>query len=289
MALPAAFSAVCTGARPAAAIDAYIPAGTGRDEDAMAAHQSPNTTPVTAVLFEPYGTLLDIETDERDWHVFLNLSRFLEYRGVSLTADELRWLWFEQLAKQVADGPGPYREVDVRAAWRVLLAQNQRRCELTAGIDTDVFLTDVVRLYRALTRRSLKVMDGVRPLLEALSSRLRLGILSDSQPDYVIPELHIAGIASYFETVTISGERGYRKPDPRLFHDALDALHTEPEHTLFIGVDTARDMAGARGAGIRSVLVLTPYGSKDLALGEPDEVIDRTDDLAGLIERLAGR
>ncbi len=56
---------------------------------------------ITAVLFEPYGTLLEIETDERDWYAYLNLARFLEYRGVSLTADALRWLWFETLARQV--------------------------------------------------------------------------------------------------------------------------------------------------------------------------------------------
>lgn len=240
-------------------------------------------TPVAAVLFEPYGTLLEIETDERDWYAYLNLSRFLEYRGVRYSADELRWLWFEKISAQLAAGAGSFPEVDVRAVWRELIESRADGCTPATGKEHQTFLTDVVLLHRALTRRTLRLMEGVRSVLDALQRQVKLGIVTDSQPDYIWPELRTTGIRPYFAAVEVSGARGYRKPDTRLFASAVAMLGVAPEHTVFVGVDTGRDIAGARAAGLRTALVLTPYGSKDIALGEPDHVLDRTADLRTLL------
>jgi len=242
------------------------------------------TETITAVLFEPYGTLLEIETDERDWYAYLNLARFLEYRGVSLTADALRWLWFETLARQVRESSERYPEVDARAAWRAILSSNRDPCRSHAELDSTTFLADVMTLHRALTRRTLRLMEGVRPLLDALHRRLRLGVVTDAQPEYILPELEITGIRHRFDAIVISGGHGYRKPDPRLFQEALTALGVPAHQAVFVGVDTGRDIAGARAAGMHTALVLTPYGSKDIALGEPDLVLDRTADLATILD-----
>ncbi len=244
--------------------------------------------PVRAVLFEPYGTLIDIETDERDWHVYLYLSRYLEYRGVSLTADELRWLWFEKMAQQVTSGAEAYPEVDARAAWSALLEANVDRCRYPLDLAGSTFVPDLVVLHRSLTRRSLRLMEGARALVERLSARVRLGAITDSQPDYIRAELAITGLAPHFSGMTVSGEHGFCKPDRRLFERALADLRVSPAEAVFVGVDTGKDIAGARAAGLRTVLVLTPYGSKDIALGEPDLIADSTADVAEVIAPLLG-
>jgi len=244
---------------------------------------------VAAVLFEPYGALLEIETDERDWYAYLNLARFLEYRGVSLTADALRWLWFETLARQVGESTERYPEVDARAAWREIVSTHRDPCRDQPDLDFGTFLADVTMLHRALTRRTLRLMEGVRPLLEGLHGRLRLGVVTDAQPDYILPELELTGIRRLFDVLVISRAHGYRKPDTRLFQEALAAAGVPPHQALFVGVDTGRDIAGARAAGMHTALVLTPYGSKDIALAEPDVVLDRTADLAGLLDTMPDR
>ena len=43
-----------------------------------------------AVLFDMYGTLVDIKTDENRDDVFDSLGRFLEYRRVFISGQELR-------------------------------------------------------------------------------------------------------------------------------------------------------------------------------------------------------
>lgn len=201
-----------------------------------------------------------------------------------LSADELRWLWFETLARQTAHGAGPNAEVSASEAWREILGEHGDPCRLRSDLDGPTFLADVVTMHRALTRRTLRTIDGARRVLEALAPRVQLGVITDSQAEYILPELSTTGLRSFFKSITISGDFRQRKPAQGLFEVALNSLGVQPEQALFVGVDTARDIAGAASAGIRSVLVLTPYGSKDIALGEPDDVIDSIADLLALVE-----
>src|SRR5438876_561774 len=48
---------------------------------------------------------------------------------------------------------------------------------------------------------------------------------------------------------------GIEKPDPRIFHLALDRLGVRPEEALFAGDIYAIDMVGARAAGIEGKLM----------------------------------
>ena len=172
---------------------------------------------------------------------------------MQLSSDELRWLWFEKLARQLAGSAEPYPENDARAVWRQLLEENNDPCRYKLNLDEGSFLSDITSLHRALSRRAFRLMDGARPLLEVLRSHVKLGIVTDGQPDYILTELQIA-----------ASPEGYGWGQPL----------------------TDRDIAGARAAGMRSVLMLSHYGSKDIALGEPDFVVDRAADIAGLIEPL---
>jgi len=46
-------------------------------------------------------------------------------------------------------------------------------------------------------------------------------VVSDAQSAYALPELRAVALADYFAATIISGDYGYRKPDPRLFQAAL--------------------------------------------------------------------
>ena len=52
---------------------------------------------------------------------------------------------------------------------------------------------------------------------------------------------------------------GVSKPEPAIFHLALDALGVAPEHALHVGDTPAADVDGAWAAGVTPVLV-DPYG-----------------------------
>ena len=53
----------------------------------------------------------------------------------------------------------------------------------------------------------------------------------------------------------ISSQVGYAKPDAGIFQAALTRHKLSPEETLFVGDTPDADVAGAKGAGIKGVLL----------------------------------
>jgi FMN phosphatase YigB (HAD superfamily) len=90
------------------------------------------------------------------------------------------------------------------------------------------------------------------PLLRALGRRYRLAVVSNfyGNLEAVCEE---AGIRSCFATVVDSEVAGFRKPDPRIFRAALDAVGVAPAEAVFVGDSRPRDMAGARALGMPHV------------------------------------
>jgi FMN hydrolase / 5-amino-6-(5-phospho-D-ribitylamino)uracil phosphatase len=91
-----------------------------------------------------------------------------------------------------------------------------------------------------------------RPVLEALSARYRLGIVSNfyGNLDAVCRSV---GLGSIFSVMIDSQCVGVEKPDPAIFRVALDALRSTPETTVFVGDSLRRDREGARRTGMRFV------------------------------------
>ncbi|HET9171548.1 MAG TPA: HAD-IA family hydrolase [Actinospica sp.] len=89
----------------------------------------------------------------------------------------------------------------------------------------------------------LELFEDVLRTLEALRSRgVRMAVVSDAWPN--LPQLHAGlGIDEYFEAYAISAVLGCRKPDPRMYRHASEALGLEPAECLFI--DDSPDLVAA--------------------------------------------
>jgi putative hydrolase of the HAD superfamily len=66
-------------------------------------------------------------------------------------------------------------------------------------------------------------------------------------------KLSALALASAFDAVLISEAEGLSKPDPAIFHRALERLGVAPGHAVFVGDHPDFDVAGARAAGLRAV------------------------------------
>jgi putative hydrolase of the HAD superfamily len=102
-----------------------------------------------------------------------------------------------------------------------------------------------------------------------------MAIVSDAQSAYAVPELRSVGLLEYFDPIIVSGDYGYRKPDARLFQKALDALHLQPEQTLFIGNDLYHDIFGAQQVGMKAIFVSYNQGNTPYQTVSPDYTISR--------------
>jgi len=64
-----------------------------------------------------------------------------------------------------------------------------------------------------------------------------------------------AGLLEHVEAVVTSAEVGVAKPDVAIFERALAIAGVEPGEAVHVGDSPEHDVAGARAAGIRPVLV----------------------------------
>jgi len=125
-------------------------------------------------------------------------------------------------------------------------------------------------------------IDGARDGLQALADTgVRLGIVSnaDGMMAQRLAAIEICqvgpGMGVPVELVVDSGNVGVMKPDPRIFHAALDLLGLDAGTTWYVGDMPAIDIVGARRAGLRPFLI-DPLGLHH------DADYDRTASLAAL-------
>jgi len=126
---------------------------------------------------------------------------------------------------------------------------------LAAGVAAALELADPAiaeRVARRFLADSLESVRGNTPLLRALGRRYRLGVVSNFYGN-LVQVCEDAGIRSLFGVLVDSVAVGCTKPAPRIFQHALDALGVTAAKATFVGDSLPRDMAGARGVGMRHI------------------------------------
>ncbi|MHC1589725.1 MAG: HAD family hydrolase [Candidatus Hecatellaceae archaeon] len=106
---------------------------------------------------------------------------------------------------------------------------------------------------------AVKPIGCLRNVMESLKPAFKLGVVTNFTYAPAMREiLSKIGVLDLLDAVTISHEVGWRKPHPKIFQSALKAAKAEARETVFVGDDPYDDVAGARKAGIFSVLVEKP-------------------------------
>ena len=136
---------------------------------------------------------------------------------------------------------------------------------------------------RAVSRRRLRRYPHVRAVLDALTARFPLAVVSDAQSAWARAELHAVGLDGYFDPVVVSGDHGYRKPDRRLFRFALDGMGVAAGNALYVGNDMYRDIYGAQQAGLTTVMFDSDQGVKVYRDCVPDYTITDFRDLPEIV------
>jgi putative hydrolase of the HAD superfamily len=103
--------------------------------------------------------------------------------------------------------------------------------------------------------RAVEVNPRVVALVERLAERFALAVVTNGSAERQREKLSRARLDGLFSTVVISEEAGAEKPDPEIFESALAATGLQAEEVLFVGDDPQRDIAGARGVGMRTCWV----------------------------------
>ena len=97
------------------------------------------------------------------------------------------------------------------------------------------------------------LFDNTHEILEYLSIKYRLHIITNGFRKVQHLKLKNSGINQFFQTVTTSEEVGFKKPHPSVFRAALQKASAAAESSVMIGDNLEADILGAQGVGMHSL------------------------------------
>lgn len=97
------------------------------------------------------------------------------------------------------------------------------------------------------------LIPGAIELLEHCSGRYKLHIITNGFKEVQEIKMRSSGIIKYFGHFFYSEDLGVKKPNIKIFKNALNISHCANENALMIGDDWGADIIGARNAGIDQV------------------------------------
>lgn len=211
------------------------------------------------VLFDLYNTLIDIRTEEHAPSVWEAMSQFLTYHGVLAEGPVLDQGFRQQVREQQEQTGEKYPEINIAAIFQSFLTPDRKRKPTRNAIQ-------LAQLFRALSMRRISLFPDTLPALQALQG-IPLALVSDAQRFWLEPEMKRLGLDPYFTVKVVSSDHGFRKPDARLFHMALQQLQVAPEDAVYIGDSPFRDVHGAQQAGMTGCWVKRhePFEAADYA------------------------
>ena len=135
-------------------------------------------------------------------------------------------------------------------------ARRERFRRVFSAIDApldDATVDAVAAAYRRGYVAARRALDGAAALLTAVRPYARVAIVSNNLLDEQREKLEFCGLAPLVDALVVSEEAGIAKPDPAIFHIALERVGSSAADAVMLGDSWAADIVGAARAGIRAV------------------------------------
>lgn len=205
-------------------------------------------------IFDLYGTLIDINTDEWSDDIWKKMSVLYGYKGANYTFDELHSEYdrLVELEKSSVRKKHPdYTVIDIKIekVFKKLFTQK--------GIKTTkTQIAFVSEAFRCYSTKYIKLYDGVTDLLDTLKVKgKKIYLLSNAQRVFTENELNMLGLTPYFDGICISSDEECSKPDTNYFKILFDRYGLKRSESVMIGNDYLSDIGGAADFGIDSLYI----------------------------------
>jgi len=146
---------------------------------------------------------------------------------------------------------------DIHEFWKVLLGNLGIR-------ERPILIQELTELRKNHVLTRFRLYDNVISVLSTLRKNYKLALVSNCFVG-LSDVLRALNLTHFFECIILSYEVGVRKPDRRIYLEALQRLKLRPEESVFVS-DAISDL-GAREVGLKTILVrqgeYTTHGAKD--------------------------
>ena len=221
---------------------------------------------VKHAVFDLYGTLVDIHTDEENKNFWKKFAKYLRKHKIHYEYKELKKeysrLCDSYKNKLLAKTPGSRVEINISDVFYDLCSRKK------AGITRE--LSDSFgRYFRKISTEYIRVYDGVYDMLNELrKSGIKVWLLSNAQVIFTMPELEALDLVRYFDGIAISSDAGFKKPDAafaKYLYEKYSDAGIVPGECLMVGNEYEADGGVAANSGMNFLYVvsnLTPENER---------------------------
>ncbi len=202
----------------------------------------------TNYIFDLYGTLIDINTDEESQDFWYKLSLFYSFKGALYDAQELKES-YRTLVKLNLDNlnNSKYADFPLENVFYKLYTNKNI-------IPSDELITDTAHFFRISSIKYIKLYDNVIELLELLKKKgKKIYLLSNAQRIFTLYEMKLLGIEKYFDDILFSADYKMCKPDPKFYNTLINKHNLNIKNSIMIGNDPICDIEGASNVGLDSL------------------------------------
>lgn len=201
-----------------------------------------------AILFDLYGTLIDIHTDEDSITFWKRISKKVK-KYYRYTSYDLKKQYIQICREKEKDK----EEIDILEVFEELFSITKQQA------------TEVAWQFRKASTKYVHLYRGVKKLLKKLKEEgYSLYVLSNAQEAFTLPELKKLKIFNYFEGVAISSAYGVKKPNLKFFQSAMKNFKLQD--AIMIGNDLECDILPAKELGLKHIFIesnLTPINKEE--------------------------
>ena len=205
-------------------------------------------------IFDLYGTLIDINTDEWCDDLWKKMAILYGYKGAHYTYDELNDEYDKLVALEkaaVRKRHPEYSVVDIKIEKVFKKLFTQKGVKVTKAQ-----VAFVAEAFRCYSTKYIKLYDGVIDLLDTLKAKgKKIYLLSNAQRYFTENELNMLGLTEYFDGICISSDEECSKPDSCYYKTLFDRYGLEKSESIMIGNDYVSDIGGAAHFGIDSLYI----------------------------------
>lgn len=219
-------------------------------------------------IFDLYGTLVDISTNENKPILWKKLAEFYGFCGASYHWKELKNT-YEKLVKEELSKNTiyAYPEIDITHVFSALYTQK----DITPSKE---LILHTAQFFRIESTNFVRLYPGSMGTLQKLKEKgANLYLLSNAQRVFTEYEMRYLGIYDLFDGVLISSDEGCMKPDSAFFERVLTRYHLDKSESIMVGNDRISDLSGAKNAGLACCYIHTASSSGTDAPKDADYVI----------------
>lgn len=201
-------------------------------------------------IFDLYGTLVDIHTDEQDEKLWGKLAAFYSFNNALYREAEIKEK-YDEYVKYEKDKikDTEFKDFPLERVFEKMYTYKSIK-------PSDELIKNTAHLFRIMSMEYVRLYEGAEELLIKLKkNNKKIYLLSNAQRIFTIYEMRALGIEKYFDDIFISSDNFVCKPDNKFYMNLIKKHNLDLKETIMVGNDLISDIKGAQECGIDTLYI----------------------------------